>query len=68
MLPIFEAAKDGQSKQGILGKELVQAPQAHALLPILVRPKDADRASGVPTNNNVLHGSVTGACQRMGKK
>ena len=52
MIPIFEATEDGQSKRGVLGKELVQAPQAHALLPILVRPQHADGANIVPANND----------------
>ena len=37
-----QAIRRSQPKRRVLGQELVQAPQAHALLPILVVPHDTD--------------------------
>ena len=48
VLPIFEAGDDSQPKGGVLGKDLVETPQAHALLPILVVPHDTDGTNIVP--------------------
>ena len=52
--PTPSAAEHGQPKRGVLGEELVEPPQPHAPLPVLVTPNDTDGANIVPAERHVL--------------
>ena len=54
VLPLLQAAEHGQPQRGVLGEELVEPPQPHAPLPVLVAPNDMDGAHIVSADSHVL--------------